>query len=83
MSFSIFQLDRTVVGNAPGHCEDVKDLPYLPKEARIELAHQAWKDEEGKLSIKGAARQFGVSYTILWNRIHGCILKALASQAMQ
>jgi hypothetical protein len=89
MSYITFRLDPTVVDNAillpdlDDNIEDVQDPPDLPKHVRIELAHQAWKDGKGKLKIAQAARTFGIGYTTLYDRIHGAIPKALASQAMQ
>jgi hypothetical protein len=31
--------------------EDIKDLPKLPLDVQIDLAHQAWKEAKGKLLI--------------------------------
>ena len=59
MSYIMFRLDPTVVDITLDQV--VEDLPELPKEVRIDLAHQAWRDEKGKLSIPKAARQFGVA----------------------
>jgi len=69
--------------------DPIEDPPELSKAVRIDLAYQAWKDankhdpRKKQLSIKKAARIFGVSYTTLYDRIHGAIPKALANQAMQ
>jgi helix-turn-helix, Psq domain len=59
------------------------DPPELSKAMRIDLAHQAWKNANGKLSMKKAARIFGVSFSTLQGQINGAIPKAQASQAMQ
>jgi transposase-like protein len=83
MLYLSFRLDPTVVDNALDEWEDVEDQLDLPKEVRIELAHQAWKNGNGKLKIGKLAREFGISYSTLYDRIHGAIPKALASQAMQ
>ena len=63
--------------------DSVEDLPDLAKAVRIDLAHQAWKNANGQLAMKKAARTFGVNYSTLHNRIHGAVSKAQASQAMQ
>jgi hypothetical protein len=83
MLYLSFRLDPTVVDNALDEWEDVEDQLDLPKEVRIELAHQAWKNGNGKLKIGKLAREFGISCSTLYDRIHGAIPKALASQAMQ
>src|ERR1700730_6659090 len=89
MSYLSFRLDPTVVDNTvstpdiDSDIEDVEDLPDLPKEVRIDLAHQAWTKEQGKRPILKLSQEFGVSYSTLYDRIHGAIPKALASQAMQ
>src|SRR2546423_5932876 len=36
----------------------IEDLPELPKDLRIGLAHKAWNDANGQLSIKKAAHIF-------------------------
>src|SRR6266480_1859128 len=61
----------------------IEDLPELPKDERISLAHKAWKDANGQLSIKKAARIFGVSWTTLQGRINGAVSKAQAGQMRQ
>jgi len=85
MSYVAFRLDPTVVYNAIStpDIEDVEDPLDLPIAVRIDLAHQAWIDAKGKLTIGKACREFGVNPSTLHGRIHGAIPKALASQAMQ
>ncbi|OXV05136.1 hypothetical protein Egran_07096 [Elaphomyces granulatus] len=70
MSFIEFRLDP----NVP---------PDLSKAERIGLAFQAWKDANGQLSMRRAARIFDVSWTTPQGRIKGACPKAQASQAMQ
>jgi hypothetical protein len=80
----MFRLDPTVVNISVSTPDPVVEgPPELPKEGRIDLAHQAWRNEKGKLSISKAAQRFGVGYSTLYDRIHGAIPKALASQEMQ
>src|SRR5450432_1107832 len=55
----------------------------LPRSQRIALAYQAWKDADGQISMKKAARMFNVSSSTLQGRIKGAIPKEQASQAMQ
>jgi len=55
----------------------------LPKAVRIELAHQAWIQENGASKIKDVARCFGVGYSTLRDCINSAISKELANQAMQ
>jgi hypothetical protein len=59
--------------------EDVKDPPDLPMPVRIDLAHQAWIQGKGTISIGQACRPFGVNPSTLHGRIHGAIPKAIAS----
>src|SRR5436190_1389619 len=63
--------------------DPIQDPTELSKAVRIDLAHQAWKDANGQLSLEKAARIFGISPTTLHGRIHGALSKAQASQAMQ
>jgi len=67
----------------PNEFEDVKDPPDLPMPIRINLAHQAWIQGKGTISIGQACRPFGVNPSTLHGRIHGAVPKAIASQAMQ
>jgi hypothetical protein len=62
---------------------DTNDQPDPSKTERIELAHIAWRDANGQLSIKKAARIFGISYSTLRGRINGAVSKQQANQAMQ
>jgi hypothetical protein len=59
------------------------DVLEIAKAQRIALAHQAWTAANGDLSIKKAARTYGVTYSTLHRRINGTIPKVEASQAMQ
>jgi hypothetical protein len=54
----------------------------LSKEERLKLAHCAWQEANGSLSIKEASRRFGVPFSTLRNRINGASSKELANQAM-
>jgi hypothetical protein len=94
MSFFEFCLDPNVVNDAiftpnsddnvnPAEDNNVIEPPDLSKAERIDLAFQAWKDANGQLSMRRAARIFGVSWTTLQGRIKGACPKAQASQAMQ
>lgn len=88
MSNFTFRLDPTVVHNAIStldldNIKDVEDPPDLPMAVRIDLAHRAWIDARGELTIGKACCGFGVNPSTLHGRIHGAIPKALASQAMQ
>ena len=59
------------------------DLEELPKSIRISMAHEAWKAANRSLSIRKAARQHGIAYHTLIDRIHGAILRQEANKAMQ
>jgi hypothetical protein len=89
MSYVTFCLDPNVVHNAistpdlDDNIKDVEDPPDLPMAMRIDLAHQAWINAKGQLTIGKACCEFGVYPSTLHGRIHGAIPKALASQAMQ
>jgi helix-turn-helix, Psq domain/Tc5 transposase DNA-binding domain len=66
------------------HENIIFDVSALDKPQRIALAHQAWKESKGQLSMRKAATKFGVSYSTLQDRIkNGAISKAEANQAMQ
>jgi helix-turn-helix, Psq domain len=85
MSYVAFRLDSTVVHNAistpdlDDNIRDVKDPPNILMAVRIDLAHQAWINAKGELTIGKACREFGVNPSTLHGRIHGAIPKALAS----
>jgi hypothetical protein len=89
MLYVTFCLDLTVVYNAistpdlDNNIKDVEDPPDLLMAVRIDLAHQAWIDAKGELTISTACRGFGVNPSTLHGRIYSAIPKALASQAMQ
>lgn len=59
------------------------DQEELPKPLRISMAHQAWKAANGTLLIRKAARQHGISYRTLIDRIQGAVSKQEANEAMQ
>ena len=72
MSYLSFRLvdDAISTPNLNDLTEDsVEDPPDIPKAVRIDLAHQAWKDANGQLAIKKAARTFDVGYSTLRDRI--------------
>jgi hypothetical protein len=58
--------------------EDIEDPLELPLDIRIDLAHQAWKEAKGKLSIREAARIFGVKYSTVQDQTKGAVPKAIA-----
>ena len=61
----------------------VVDRPEVPKDQRVALAQQAWEESKGALSMRSAARTYGVGYSTLRDRINGAIPKVLAIQARQ
>src|ERR1700722_176770 len=61
----------------------VVDLPEVPKDQRVALAQQAWEESKGALSMRSAARTYGVGYSTLRDHINGAIPKVLAIQARQ
>jgi helix-turn-helix, Psq domain len=85
MSYVAFCLDPTVVYNAistldiDDNIEDVENPLDLPMAVRIDLAHQAWIDAKGELTIGKACREFGVNPSTLHGQIYGAIPEALAS----
>jgi hypothetical protein len=85
MSYITFRLDPTVVYNAIStpdivdNIEDVEDPLDLLMAVRIDLAHQAWIDAKGELTIGKTCREFGVNPSTLHGWIYGAIPKALAS----
>ena len=82
-----FRLTKTMAENPVSSrppAQDTTDEPEeLPYQERMLLAHKAYIDGRGHLAILGATQTFGVNYSTLYGRIHGSILKAQASQAMQ
>jgi helix-turn-helix, Psq domain len=72
-----------ILGPNDDDFEDIEDPSELPLDIRIDLAHQAWKEAKGKLSIQEAAHVFGVGYSTIRGRTKGAVPKAIASQAMQ
>ena len=77
--------DTTPINEPPDGCFDdsFEELPELPYQERMLLAHKAYIDGRGDLTILGASQTFGVNYSTLYSRIHGAKPKAQASQAMQ
>lgn len=63
--------------------EMADNIEGLPKSVRIDLAHQAWKDANGQLSMRKAAGMYQVSLSTLQGRIKGAVSKLEANQAMQ
>ncbi len=45
----------------------------IPKAQCLEIAYQAWKEAEGALSIRTAARQYGVAFSTLQKRTKGVL----------
>ena len=67
--------------SSPTSLDDWED--ELPKEQRIDLAYEAWKEANGGLSQTRAAEKFGISRTTLEGRIHGATSRAKRNQSMQ
>ncbi len=59
------------------------EFPEIPYEERLQLAQEKWKQSNGALSVRKAARMYRVRRETLRDRIHGAIPKAEASQNMQ
>src|SRR4051794_38857437 len=62
---------------------DEFDPPELSKRERLELAFDAWKSSNGALSLRKAARKYGVSWETLRDRKNGAKSKAEEAQARQ
>jgi len=75
-------IDNPPTNNPTNNLTD-DELLELPYAERLNLAHKAWIDSNGKQKLKVLARTFGVAYLTLHDRIHGAIPKVQASQAMQ
>ena len=59
---------------------DQRELPYSE---RIDMALNAWKQGNGTISLKKAAKQHGVTYSTLQARTKGSNSRVSASQARQ
>src|SRR5947207_1545554 len=80
---SIEELIEDDIEDQPGIEDDTEDQPELPKDVRIGLSHKAWKDANGQLSMRKAARIFGISRTTLQGCINSAVSKAEACQERQ
>ena len=58
-------------------------MAEIPKSERMELALQAWRKGNGALTLRKAAKRYGVNYSTLNGQNRGCVFKKQASQAMQ
>src|SRR5436305_12537568 len=80
---SIKELIEDDIEDQPGIKDDTEDQPELPKDVRIGLSYKAWKDANGQLSMRKAARIFRISWTTLQGHINGAVSKAEACQERQ
>jgi hypothetical protein len=61
--------------------DDPEEIPY---EDRLTMAWEAWADSNGKLSIRKAAKQYGIEYwERLCDRIRGMKPKEKAAEQRQ
>ena len=57
-----------------------KELLY---EVRVDLAFNKWKEAQGALSLRKAAKQYSIAYTTLQNRSKGAVSRKEAQQINQ
>jgi hypothetical protein len=60
-----------------------ESLPEFSRSERVQLAYKAWKESEGAISIRQAARTYGINYTTLLGRTKGALSQEASRQVRQ
>src|SRR5450432_101583 len=60
-----------------------ESLPEFSRSERVQLAYKAWKESEGAISIRQAARTYGINYTTLLRRTKGALSQEASRQVRQ
>jgi hypothetical protein len=59
------------------------EFPEVPREERLRLAQEFWRQNNGAVTITKAAKMYGLSRETLRDRIHGAVSRTEAHQRMQ